>query len=337
MRSFFRSFMGVLGAGCGLIPVLLLIGLAFSGTQASFPVRTSAEVLPNHLGKRKGLDSSTPIVLRLHIGGFIGSEKLSAEIIRTQLMESREGALKGKRVKAIFLTINSAGGTVDDSEQIYQSIMWYKKRYNVPVYAYLDGIAASGGYYIALAADKIYASRTSLVGSIGVLIRPFMNFTKVLDKIGVETKNISMGKGKDALNPFRPWEPTEADSIEGIAKYYYDLFVGDVVERRPGVERSTLIDTYGADVFPAPTAAEYSLVDNGDSSMEEALEALVTDHSLGSDYQVVSLKISYWVTDIFRGQANFLRSGLKHELAMPPEYDSKYTHPIMYYYRPSTM
>ena len=93
-----------------------------------------------------------------------------------------------------------------DADGIYRAIKHYKEQYQVPVIAYVDGLCASGGMYIACAADKIYATDVSLVGSVGVLFPSFMNFSKLLDTVGVQSLTISSCKGKDDMNPLRPWK-----------------------------------------------------------------------------------------------------------------------------------
>ncbi|MFI5264393.1 MAG: S49 family peptidase, partial [Candidatus Kapaibacterium sp.] len=93
-------------------------------------------------------------------------------------VESQEGDFKNNRVKGILLYMDTPGGYSTDSDTIYRLLMEYKKQYKVPIYAYVDGLCASGGMYIAITADKIMASDTSLIGSIGVIAPTFMNFTK---------------------------------------------------------------------------------------------------------------------------------------------------------------
>ena len=97
------------------------------------------------------------------------------DAVRAQLIDTIDGEINKDQVKGLLLAINSPGGTVDDSDGIYRLVQEYKSRLKIPVYAYVDGMCASGGMYIACAADKVYASDASLVGHVGVILRTIFN------------------------------------------------------------------------------------------------------------------------------------------------------------------
>ena len=178
------SVCAILGLFIGFFIILLVLNIVQSAesTPTAF---YEVEVRPNANGVRKMLSKSSPVVLKLNIEGTIGGELLNTRSVNEILVESREGALKGDRVKAIILAINSPGGTVNDADGIYRAILNYKKRYEVPVYVFVDGLCASGGMYIAASADKIYSTDTSLIGSVGVLTGPFLNASNLMEKIGL--------------------------------------------------------------------------------------------------------------------------------------------------------
>ena len=173
--------------------------------------------------------STTPVILKVNVQGVIGIDDLTRHKFQELLTESREKSLKNDRVKAILLCIDSPGGTVSDADGIYNALKAYKKQFGVPVYAYVDGLCASGGMYIACAADKIYASDASLVGSIGVLFPAMFNFVKLMEKVGVDSKTLIAGKGKDEMNPFRTWKPDEGANYQKIVDDFYEIFVDVVV------------------------------------------------------------------------------------------------------------
>src|SRR5690606_21186383 len=158
------------------------------------------------------------------------------------------------------------GGTMDDADGIYRTLQEYKTRFKVPVIAYVDGICASGGLFIACAADEIYASDVSLVGSVGVLTPPFINVSQLMEKIGVNALTIYAGKGKDNLDPLRPWREGEDKNIQDIIKYYYASFVDLVIKNRSQVSRDALIQEYGAKIFPANEAARIGFIDGVENS-----------------------------------------------------------------------
>ena len=133
------------------------------------------------------------------------------------LVENLARAEKDDRVRAVLLRINSPGGSVTASDMMYQEILRLRKGTGrpKPVVAVITDVGASGGYYIACACDEIIANRTSVVGSIGVIMQGF-NLKGTLDKIGVETVAIKTGKMKDAGSPFRKMTDEEQRVFQGI-------------------------------------------------------------------------------------------------------------------------
>ncbi len=212
----------------------------------------------------------------------------------------------------------------------------YKQKYQIPIYAYVDGLCASGGVYVSLAADKIYATPISLIGSVGVLAPTFANVTKLLDKIGVETLSISAGKGKDALNPLRPWKPGEEDNYKQIIDFYYHRFVDLVTTHRPEVNKELLVKDYGAALFPAPEAHQKGFIDVAEASLSETLKDLLKQVGITSNYyQVVRLENKQWWRNLFSSHANSLWKGkVQHQLTISPEVDLLFKQKYLYFYSP---
>ena len=260
LRKLFVTFSGIVGIILGLVLIGSFIGSFSSTADITTESVYTPEIVANASGVRKVLSSDTPVILKLNINGIIGMDQLDISSMRQKLVESREDSLKD-RVKAILLYINSPGGTVVDADGIYREIKAYKEQYKVPVYAFVDGLCASGGIYIASAADKIYASDVSLIGSVGVISPSFMNFSQTLDKIGVQSLTLSAGKGKDDLNPVRPWRPGEEDNYKNIIDYYYTFFIDIVTLNRPLLNKEKLVQDYGANIFPAKIAHEHGYID----------------------------------------------------------------------------
>ena len=157
----------------------------------------------------------------------------------------------------------------------------------------------------------------------GVIAPTFMNFTKALDKIGVDTLTISAGKSKDALNPLRPWKEGEDDNYKLIIQYLYDDFVTDVIANRPQMTREKLVEQYGAKVFPAPLAKEYGYIDESGKSLSEALKELALAANLDeAEYQVIKLENNQWWRSLFKNQASaLLRGEIKHTISLNGEFD----------------
>ncbi len=318
LRAFFTAFFGVVGAVVALA-ALTFLGYAIFSTADEKVFASDVKILPDAEGNRKKLSSSKPILLQIPISGEIGKDKMTGKHIEEYLLDSREDAFETNRVKGILLMINSPGGSANDSDQIYRHLIEYKKRYNVPVYAFVDGLCASGGYYIACASDRIFASEVSLIGSVGVLSwPPFFNVTDTLEKVGLQALTVSAGMDKDQMNPFRPWKEGEQAHYQKLLDFFYNQFVALVAENRP-VDKSELKEKLGAKVYPAPEAKEFGLIDVSGASRSEALTALAEAAGIEGKYQVVGFETSSWWKKLTEEETpSPLFSGkLKHEFALP--------------------
>lgn len=336
LHSFGKTLFGTLGVGLAFIPLMiLLIGLSGSGRD-ELTIPGKYLVLPNADLTREPLSAHSPVVLQINIDGIIGSEKrfgVSAIDLEKQLLYSREGALKGNRVKAILLSLNTPGGGANESDAIYRALASYKKQYNVPIYAYADGMAASGGMYIAAAADKFYASPGALVGSIGVIAN-FFNVYETLEKLGVKPAIASRGKGKAAMNPFRPWDEDDEAQIDLLLNFSYDQFVDIVVQNRPQIDRTRLVEEYGAKLFPAPTALQNGYIDGIVWNREEALAKLVEEVGIADSYQVVSFQLHRSIFDLFSGESPVVTGKVNHYLELPKGLEPSLLNGYLYLYHP---
>lgn len=163
----------------------------------------------------------------VHVGlvdieGVIASDSpTNAEAIVHGLRQ----AFEAEKVQAILLRINSPGGSPVESGFIHDEILRLRQKYpDKKVYAAVTEMAASGGYYIAVAADEIYADRASIVGSIGV-IAPVMGFTKLMDMIGVDRRTLTSGKYKAMYDPTAPVKPEEQAWLQAILDNVHQQFI----------------------------------------------------------------------------------------------------------------
>ncbi|MDS0256187.1 signal peptide peptidase SppA [Thermoplasmatales archaeon AK] len=175
--------------------------------------------------------------------------------------------VKNKRkVSAVVIVINSGGGDATASEMLYRSLAAVDSV--KPVYSVIQGIGASGAYWVAVASRKIYAMSTSIVGSIGVIsISP--NIRKMLEKIGVEVNLFKVGKHKDILSPFGETDDEGKVLYQGMLNDVYEVFKGEVVKRRK--LQSDAEATTGL-VFSSRRALELGLIDrigDFDSAVED--------------------------------------------------------------------
>jgi protease-4 len=145
---------------------------------------------------------------------------------------SLQGAFKDKNTKGVILRVNSPGGSPVQAGIIYDEIRRLRKKYpDVPLYAVVEDICASGGYYVASAADKIYVDKASIVGSIGVILDQF-GFTGTMDKLGVERRVITAGENKAFLDPFSPLRSEDVKHAHELLDQVHQQFIAVVKQGR---------------------------------------------------------------------------------------------------------
>lgn len=335
LRGFFNGFAVILGIAVAIL--IIIVGIGAVSSSVSTPDKSTITLSPDANWDRKLLPQTAPVLLRINIHGVIGLGKLQADKFKTILLDSREDVLASNRVKGIILHIDTPGGTATDSDSIYRLLQTYKEKFKVPIYAYVEGICASGGMYIGCAADQIYASPDSVIGSVGVRLGPAFNFSDVMAKVGVQSLTLTEGKDKDVLNPFRPWKAGEEQSLKDIITAEYDRFIDIVTAARKQMNREKLIDVYGANVFDAKLAQEYGFIDNGNAHYEEALSALAKAAGLGESEKYQVLEITYcesFLTELKENKAGILKGKLEHVFPTGPYTNSELSGKILYLYQP---
>ncbi len=202
------------------------------------------------------IDSQKEHVGLVDIKGVIASDSdANANAIVTGLRK----AFEAKNSKAVILAINSPGGSPVQSGYVNDEIYRLKEKFpDKKVYAVISDLGASGAYYIAAAADEIYADKASLVGSIGVVASGF-GFVDLLDKLGVERRQYTSGDHKAFLDPFSPQNPDEVDFWEGVLTDTHEQFI-DVVKKG----RQDRLDIENPDLFTG-------LIWNGEQALELGL------------------------------------------------------------------
>lgn len=335
IRSFCTSFATILGLLIGL--TVVFIGLMMMSGPNIVPEKSDLMIAADANGNRDLLPHTAPVVLKLNISGVIGQGELTYQKFSNLLLDSREGMLANNRVKAILLYIDSPGGTVTDSVAIYQELMAYKKKYNIPIYAFVDGMCASGGMYIACSADKVYASSSSVIGSVGVILGPTFNFSGLMERYGVQSLTLTQGKDKDMLNPFRPWMPGEDASLRNVTSVLYGEFVDTVISARPRIDKDKLINDYGAQIYVSPTAQELGYIDVANSDYNIALGDLAKAAQIPEDhfYQVVHLSPPHPFLSDLAGSCQALFKGkMTHVFQMGPYMNSELSGKFLYLYQP---
>jgi protease-4 len=197
-----------------------------------------------------------PYAAIIEVNGVIAAaQDASADNIITALRD----AFKDDNVVGVVLRINSPGGSPVQSGYVFDEIKRLKETRELPVYAVITDMGASGAYYIAAAADEIYADKASLVGSIGVVGSGF-GFTGTMEKLGVERRLYTSGEHKGFLDPFSPENPVEKEFWQGVLKVTHNQFIAQVRLGR-GDRLKETPDMFSGLVWSGEQAVEMGLID----------------------------------------------------------------------------
>jgi protease-4 len=178
-------------------------------------------------GKKDGGPSKHTALVEVR--GVIGPEgSASADNVMTGLQD----AFKDKRTQGVVVRINSPGGSPVQAGHINDEIRRLRQKHpNIPVYAVVEDICASGGYYVAVAADQIYVDKSSIIGSIGVLMDGF-GFTGAMEKLGIERRLLAAGENKGFLDPFSPIEESQKAHAQNMLGEIHQQFINVVRQGR---------------------------------------------------------------------------------------------------------
>ncbi|RYE06596.1 MAG: S49 family peptidase [Rickettsiaceae bacterium] len=198
-------------------------------------------------------------VLKLH-GVISAGGGFKASLNLDNLNENIEKAFKIPKLAALCLSINSPGGSPVQSELIAKRIRTLAKDKKIPVYSFVEDVAASGGYWLACAGDKIYASNSSIIGSIGVVSSSF-GFQEAIAKLGVERRLYTEGKNKSILDPFMPVRNNDIKIIKQLQKQIHVHFIEYVKERRAGQLTQNDDILFNGEFWAGTTALDFGLID----------------------------------------------------------------------------
>jgi protease-4 len=190
-------------------------------------------------------------------GGEASADKVTSAL---------QAAFKDKNTQGVVVRINSPGGSPVQAQSIYDEMRRLRTKYpDIPLYAVVEDVCASGGYFVAAGADRIYVGKASIVGSIGVLMNGF-GFTGLMDKLGVERRLITAGDNKGMLDPFSPLDEKDKQHIQTMMKDIHEQFIGVVREGR-GTRLKETPDLFSGLIWTGQKSVELGLAD-GIGSLE---------------------------------------------------------------------
>ena len=197
-------------------------------------------------------------IAQISIEGVI--EKENEKYNQKWLLETISKLKDDKNTTGIILYINSPGGSVYESDEVYNAVKKYKEETGKPVYAYFAALAASGGYYIGCSADRIIANRNTITGSIGVIAGRFINLTDLMAKHGIKSETIHAGKNKTMGSFDEPVTKEQRDIMQSVADECYEQFVSLVAENR-NLDLETVKTLADGRIYTAKQAKENGLID----------------------------------------------------------------------------
>lgn len=301
-------FVLLLCAICGFFPMLMMLtgssstadissdsGLSYTIIGGSGDVTEEKLLLAIYIDQpiaTAAQDYSESLLSALVNGQYVFGYKLKEDLVR---------AAEDENIAGVLLIINSPGGTVVGSRAIADGVEVFRQQTGKPVYAYIQDIGASGAYWAAVSADKVYADQGSLIGSIGVLMGPFEYYDKLVSLgsagtvNGIDITYITGGTYKDFGNPTRKLTEEELSILQKGINIEYDGFVSYVSQRRK-ISPKVIREDVKALVYGVSEAKRYGLID-GDATYDEALSKLASAAGVSDGYTVV--KVSAGSTSFF--------------------------------------
>jgi protease IV len=203
-------------------------------------------------------------VLLLDLSGVISAQDKEGIIPQPNMLatfkEELTRAAKDEKIKAVVVRINSPGGTVTASDILYHELREFKTKKKVPVIASIMDVGASGGYYLAMAADNVLVHPSTVTGSIGVIMLT-VNARGLLEKVGVEASAITSGPRKDMGSPFRVMTPEERGIFQSVIDSFYQRFLAVVQEGRPNLSAEQIKKLADGRIYSGDQAKAAGLID----------------------------------------------------------------------------
>ncbi|HSF67211.1 MAG TPA: signal peptide peptidase SppA [Nitrospiraceae bacterium] len=250
--------------------IVLLVGVLVQGCTFNFPLFP----VPGPMQETQLSGTGDGKVLLIDLSGVISSQDKESLIRQPNMLatfrEELTKASKDDKIQALVVRINSPGGTVTASDILYHELREFKTKKKVPVIASMMDVATSGGYYLAMAADKIVVHPSTVTGSIGVIMLT-VNARGLLEKVGVEASAITSGPRKDMGLPFRAMTAEERGIFQGVIDSFYNRFLVVVQEGRPNLSAEQIRKLADGRIYSGDQAKAAGLIDEI-GYLDEAIE-----------------------------------------------------------------
>ena len=284
-----------------LIIVVLIILVILGGIGVYFVL--------NDNGDGYSYGGSEPYIGILHVEGTMSGDNSPSDTYQHDwLLKNIDYMIKDDQNKGILVYVDSPGGSIYQADELYLRLEKYQKKTGRPLYAYFGEIAASGGYYIASGADKIYANRNSTTGSIGVYAGPYIDVSRLLDELGVDVELITAGDNKGMGNGYEPLTEEQRAILQSSVDEAYYQFVSIVAEGR-GMTYGDAQKLADGRTYTAYQAYQNGLID-GICEFETAKGYMLAETELDCGFVTVKYAPKSSVTDIF----NLVQDALQEKM-----------------------
>lgn len=272
-------------AALGVAVVLFFISVFYqfsvSRTDDSYDVLLGDSAF-NEKIIRSGTTPMSPTIVVLNLDGIIidsGDLGFMSPMVynHRQFLQMIDQAAEDDRVEGIILRVNSPGGGVVESAEIYAKLLEVRETYEKPIYVSMGNTAASGGYYVSAPADKIVAHSATVTGSIGVIMES-INFAELAENIGIDFNTITSGEFKDIMSSARPMTEEDEEILQAIVDEMYDDFVQAIAYGR-GMSEEEVREVADGRIYTGKQAKELNLVDEI-GTFEDTIALLESDHGL---------------------------------------------------------
>src|SRR5271155_2523401 len=206
------------------------------------------------------LRNPPPVVAVVRFDGVIGPRQWRGAVSLTSHAAALDRAFAVRHLRAVALAINSPGGSPVQSALLYRRIRQLAEEKGVPVFAFAEDVAASGGYWLALAGDEVYAEEASLLGSIGVVTSSF-GLDRLIERFGIERRLHTAGEKKAMLDPFLPEDPADVERLEALQQDIHATFKEHVRRRRAGKIDAADEPLFSGEVLTGRMALSRGLID----------------------------------------------------------------------------
>lgn len=229
------------------------------------------------------INSGKNVISVVYIEGTIGNDTLSSDIVTSEQVKLLLEEVKRENPKGVVIRIDSPGGLVTETEEIYSTIKKFKSETKLKVYVSMGSVAASGGYYISCAADRIFAMNSTITGSIGVIIE-LLNYEELLDKIGIKEFVFKSGAYKDMGSPYRSLTSKDEEIFKNIVDKEYQMFL-DVIHNERKISKEDLRNIAQGQIFLGIDAKNEKLIDEI-GFLEDVINNMASDIGIEGNFIV---------------------------------------------------